>query len=137
MSLLLLYEALQSAAEWTFARSSGPGGQNVNKVNSKALLSVPLDKLTLLSEYQRALVAQKLAPRIVDGALTVHVQDTRSQLENRELALRRLELLVRQALVPVKARRATKPTRASKERRLTAKKSTSAHKANRRRPGED
>jgi ribosome-associated protein len=137
MSLLLLYDALQAAAEWTFARSSGPGGQNVNKVNSKALLTVPLAKLTLLSEHQRAQVAQKLAPRLVDGALTVHVQDTRSQLENRELALRRLEALVRQALVPVKARRATKPTRGSQERRLTAKKVTSRNKQGRSRSFED
>lgn len=137
MSLVLLYDALQNAAEWTFARSSGPGGQNVNKVNSKALLSVSLERLTLLSEAQKATVAAKLASRLVDGALTVHVQDTRSQLENRELALRRLETLIRAALVPVKARRATKPTRGSQERRLTAKKSASAHKANRRRPAED
>jgi len=128
MALVLLYDALQAAAEWTFARSSGPGGQNVNKVNSKALLSVPLDKLTLLTEGQRAMVAVKLASRIFDGALTVHVQDTRSQLENRELALRRLEALVRAALVPVKSRRATRPSRASKERRLTAKKVVSRNK---------
>lgn len=131
MSLILLYDALQAAADWTFARSSGPGGQNVNKVNSKALLSVPLWKLTLLSDHQRSTVAAKLASRLVDGALTVHVQDTRSQLENRELALRRLEALIREALVPVKARRATKPTRASKERRLTAKKSVSRNKQGR------
>jgi len=132
MSLVLLYDALQAAAEWTFARSSGPGGQNVNKVNSKAVLSVPLDRLTPLSDHQRAVVAAKLASRIFDGALTVHVQDTRSQLENRELALRRLEALVREALIPVKARRATKPSRASKERRLTAKRTVSRNKQGRR-----
>lgn len=132
MSLILLYDALQSAAEWTFARSSGPGGQNVNKVNSKAVLSVPLDRLTLLSDHQRSVVATKLASRIFDGALTVHVQDTRSQLENRELALRRMEALVREALVPVKARRATKPSRASQERRLTAKRTVSRNKQGRR-----
>lgn len=122
MPFLFLYEALQSAAEWSFARSSGPGGQNVNKVNSKALLSVPLDKLAVLTEGQRAVVAAKLGARLFDGALTVHVQDTRSQLENRELALRRLERLIRDALVPTKARRATRPSRASKERRLASKK---------------
>jgi ribosome-associated protein len=131
MSLLQLYDALQAAAEWTFARSSGPGGQNVNKVNSKAVLSVPLDRLTLLSEHQRMLVAAKLSARLFDGALTVHVQDTRSQLENRELALRRLEALIRAAVVPQKTRRATKPTRASQERRITAKKVTARRKQGR------
>lgn len=127
-----LYDALAAAADWTFARSSGPGGQNVNKVNSKTLLSVPLDKLTQLSEAQKTVVAAKLASRLVDGALTVHVQDTRSQWENRELALRRLETLIREALVPVKSRRATRPTRASKERRLTAKRRDAGVKRDRR-----
>jgi len=131
MSLLLLYTALEAAAEWSFARSSGPGGQNVNKVNSKAILSVPLVALTLLSEHQKAVVEAKLSSRIFDGALTVHVQDTRSQLENRELALHRLEALIREALVPRKARRPTKPTRASQERRIAAKKATSRNKQGR------
>jgi ribosome-associated protein len=129
--LPMLYDALAAAADWSFARSSGPGGQNVNKVNSKTLLSVPLDRLALLTEHQRQIVAEKLSSRVVDGALTIQVQDTRSQWENRELALRRLETLIRDALKPVKARRATRPTRASKERRLTAKKRTSGTKRDR------
>jgi ribosome-associated protein len=132
-----LYDALAAAADWTFARSSGPGGQNVNKVNSKALLSVPLERLDLLTEGQKQLVAAKLSSRLVDGALTVHVQDTRSQWENRELALRRLETLIREALQPVKPRRPTKATRASKERRLTAKRRDSGVKRNRRGGFED
>jgi ribosome-associated protein len=127
-----LYDALAAAADWTFARSSGPGGQNVNKVNSKTQLSVPLDRLTLLSETQRQLVGARLSSRLVDGALTVQVQDTRSQWENRELALRRLETLIREALRPIKPRHATKPTRASRERRLTAKRHTSGTKRDRR-----
>ncbi len=127
-----LYDALAAAADWTFARSSGPGGQNVNKVNSKTQLSIPLERLTLLSETQRQIVAARLASRVVDDALTIQVQDTRSQWENRELALRRLETLIREALKPIKARRATKPTRASKERRLTAKRRTSGAKRDRR-----
>ena len=131
MSLLFLYDALAAAADWSFARSSGPGGQNVNKVNSKALLRVPLAALGLLSDQQRVLVSEKLASRIFEGELTIHVQDTRSQLENRELALRRLELLIRQALVPSKTRRATRPTRASQERRLSAKKAVSRNKQGR------
>lgn len=127
-----LYDALAAAADWTFARSSGPGGQNVNKVNSKTQLSIPLERLTLLSEAQRQTVASRLASRVVDDALTIQVQDTRSQWENRELALRRLETLIREALTPIKQRRATKPTRASKERRLTAKRRTSGAKRDRR-----
>ena len=135
--LFQLYDALAAAAEWTFARSSGPGGQNVNKVNSKTLLRVPLDKLALLSAEQRGIVASRLAARLIEGALTVHVQDTRSQWENRELALRRLEALIRAALVPAKTRRATRPTRASQERRLTAKRRASGTKRDRGRNFED
>ncbi len=127
-----LYDALAAAADWTFARSSGPGGQNVNKVNSKTLLRVPLNALELLTDTQRQLVAARLASRLVDGALTIQVQDTRSQWENRELALRRLEGLIREALTPIKTRRATRPTRASQERRLTAKRRSSDVKRTRR-----
>lgn len=137
MSLLLLYSALEAAAEWSFARSSGPGGQNVNKVNSKAILAVPLEALTLLSEHQRSVVATKLSSRIFDGSLTIQVQDSRSQWENREVALHRLEALIRDALVPRKARRATKPTRGSQERRMAAKKATARNKQGRSRSFED
>ncbi len=130
MGISFLYDALVASAEWTFARSSGPGGQNVNKVNSKALLRVDISTLGL-SEHQRNLVLQKLGSRMVDGILSIQVQDTRSQLENRELALRRLEGLILGALVPQKSRRATKPTRASRERRLQAKRLTSSRKRDR------
>jgi ribosome-associated protein len=130
MGLSSLYSALAASAEWTFARSSGPGGQNVNKVNSKALLQVDLSTLGL-SEHQRGLVQQRLASRTIDGVLSIQVQDTRSQWENRELALRRLESLILGALVPQKSRRATKPTRSSRERRLQSKRQTSLRKRER------
>jgi len=133
----LLGSALEAVAQWTFVRSSGPGGQNVNKVNSKAVLRVPLEALTVLSEHQRAIVAERLASRIVDGALSLYVQDTRSQRENRELALHRVEFLIREALVPRKSRRPTKPTRASQERRITAKKRSGQNKQNRSRAFDD
>jgi len=137
MSLVQLASLLEAAADWSFARSSGPGGQNVNKVHSKAQLSGALDALTCLSPHQRALVEGRLAPRIVEGCLTIQVQDTRSQLENRQLALARLEVLIREAVVPVRARRATKPTRGSQERRLEGKKKASQTKRSRGRSYED
>lgn len=122
---------LEASAEWSFARSSGPGGQNVNKVNTKVLLRLPLAALTFLSETQIQTVREKLASRIVDDALTLHVQDRRSQFENRELALDRAADLILQALTPVAHRHKTRPTKASRERRLTAKKRLSGLKRNR------
>jgi len=117
----------------TFSRSSGPGGQNVNKVSTKVLLRVPLTDLEGISEGERARLFERLGSRLsAEGELLIQVQDERSQLLNRELASQRALEVLAQALHRDKPRRATKPTRASKERRLTAKKAASATKRNRR-----
>jgi ribosome-associated protein len=122
-----------SALRFQFARSSGPGGQNVNKVNTKAELWITLAEVVGLSD--RALHRLKtLAGRRLTIAGEIHITaDTeRTQESNRQAVLERLKELVKQAIVEPKPRRKTKPSRASKQRRLEGKKHRGQIKARRR-----
>ena len=105
-----------------FIRSSGPGGQNVNKVATAVRLRVRLDAICGLDEEGlkrlEALAGKRLT---VDGELVIRAESQRTQEANRRAALERLIHLVSQAAVRPKTRRATKPTRASRERRLASK----------------
>lgn len=115
------------------ARSSGPGGQNVNKVESKVQLRWRIGDSQALSDEQKTRLRQALANRInSDDELMVDVDDERSQAQNRDVAVARLQELVQAALKPRKTRKKTKPTKASKERRLSDKKKTSVRKQLRR-----
>jgi ribosome-associated protein len=109
--------------EWKFIRSSGPGGQNVNKVASAVQLRflLPLNSsLPVAVQHRlRRLAGQKL---IDDGSILLIARAARSQEQNRRAALERLADLVRAALIEPKIRKKTRPTRASKERRIDAKK---------------
>ncbi|MGH3457684.1 alternative ribosome rescue aminoacyl-tRNA hydrolase ArfB [Aeromicrobium sp.] len=111
-----------SEMSWRFSRSSGAGGQHVNTTDTRVELSWSLDATSALTDAQKELAARRLRSRLVDGTITVVSSRYRSQHRNREAARVRLEELVTQALVPPKPRRATRPTRASVERRLGAKK---------------
>jgi ribosome-associated protein len=107
---------------WRFSRSTGPGGQSVNTTDSRAELSFDVAQSAVLPPLlkQRALAA--LASRLVGGVLTVTSAENRSQLRNREAAAARLSALLTEATAaPPRTRRPTRPTRASKERRLAAK----------------
>lgn len=117
---------------WRFSRSSGPGGQGVNTADSRVELWVrPLD-LPGLSEQQRARLADRLVGRLVDGVLTIAASEHRQQLRNREAARARMAAALADALAPPpRARRPTRPTRGSKERRITAKKQRSQLKKQR------
>jgi ribosome-associated protein len=109
--------------EWKFIRSSGPGGQNVNKVASAVQLRFLLPLNTSLPvaarNRLRRLAGQKL---IDDGSILINARSERSQEQNRRDALERLAELIRAALIEPKIRKKTRPTRASKERRIESKK---------------
>lgn len=109
--------------EWKFIRSSGPGGQNVNKVASAVQLRFLLPQNTSLPVAVRNRLRRLAGQRINDdGTILISARSERSQEQNRREALERLAELVREALVEPKIRRKTRPTRASKERRIDAKK---------------
>jgi ribosome-associated protein len=121
--------------EWRFSRSGGPGGQSVNTTDSRAELLFDLAGSPSVPEHLRARATARLAPRLVDGRLSVTASEYRSQHRNREAARARLgEVLERAFAPPPPKRRPTKPTRGSKERRLAGKKRRSDVKAMRRRP---
>ena len=120
------------ALSWRFSRSSGPGGQGVNTADSRVELSVALDDLGL-SDAQRQRVTERLGNRLVDGVLTIAASEHRQQLRNRQAARDRLAAVLRAALAPPPpARRRTKPTRGSTERRIEAKKQRGQLKKQRR-----
>jgi ribosome-associated protein len=107
---------------WRFSRSSGPGGQSVNTSDSRVELSYDLASSTALGPVLKERALRTLAGRLVDGVLTVSASEFRSQLRNREAAADRMAAVLTAATAPPpKARRPTKPTRGSKERRLAAK----------------
>ncbi|HUH53670.1 MAG TPA: alternative ribosome rescue aminoacyl-tRNA hydrolase ArfB [Microbacteriaceae bacterium] len=125
----------RSELSWRFSRSSGPGGQHVNTSDSRVELTWDIANSTVLTDEQRTRLLSRLGGRVVAGTITVTASEHRSQLRNREAALHKLARIVRDSLAPAgPRRRATKPTRGSKQRRLAAKSRRSATKQLRQRP---
>jgi ribosome-associated protein len=121
---------------FTFARSGGPGGQNVNKVASKAVLHWDLAASPSLPEAVKARFTQQNRWRITtEGILVLDSQRYRDQAKNIADCLEKLREMLLRSLHPPKKRRPTKPSRSSKERRLKAKKHVARQKAHRRKPG--
>jgi len=120
------------------SRAGGPGGQHVNTSSTKVEVTWNVTASTALSETAKGRVLLALASRLdTNGTIRVVASDTRSQRQNRELAEERLAALVRHALVVPRTRKKTRPTRASVERRLTAKKRSGEKKRDRRFRGDD
>ncbi len=120
-----------------FSRSGGPGGQHVNTSSTRVELLFDLAGSPSLTEDERALARRRLRSRLdADGVLRIVAQDERSQLRNRELAVRRFAETMRDALrPPPPPRRATRPSRAAKQRRLEGKRIAGQTKRLRKPPG--
>lgn len=115
------------------ARSGGPGGQNVNKVESKVQLRWSVSASSVFEDAEKERIRRALSNRLnQEDEVMIDVDDERAQAQNRDIAIARLHKLVAQALQPKKLRRRTSPTRASKERRLTEKKKKAERKRGRR-----
>ena len=126
----------EAALSFTFSRSSGPGGQNVNKVNSRATLTVPAEALLeALPPYAIHRLKVVAARYVTQEGLQISAGDSRSQIANRRACMERLREVVVESLRRPKVRKKTKPSARARQRRLDAKKHRSQTKA--RRSGKD
>ncbi|MFI5931379.1 alternative ribosome rescue aminoacyl-tRNA hydrolase ArfB [Actinoplanes sp. NPDC051494] len=123
----------EAELNWRFSRSSGPGGQGVNTIDSRVELSWNLLASSLLPPALKERAVERLGSRLIDGVITITASEHRSQLRNREAAEARLAMRVGEAIAaPPRQRRATKPTRGSVERRIGEKKRRAQIKRHRR-----
>ena len=131
-NLIINIPDLSSEFIFQASRSSGPGGQNVNKVNSKIELRFNIQDSSILTENQKGILSSKLSSKIsTEGFLIIVSQRDRSQLVNKEDAISKFYQLIEKALRPVKHRKSTRPTRSSVEKRLTVKRIKADIKQNR------
>ena len=129
---------LSKEFEFITSRSSGPGGQNVNKVNSKVELRFSVFNSNILTPEEKEIIFRKLYHHInSQGILIVTAQTERSQILNKEIAIEKFYQWMELALKPVKPRKKTRPTRASIEKRKTDKQQQSNKKESRRKPALD
>ncbi|AFL85409.1 protein chain release factor B [Belliella baltica DSM 15883] len=125
-------QALNSEFEFQTSRSSGPGGQNVNKVNSKVQLFFDVGNSQVLNEQEKSILLNKWENKLDnEGKVMFQSQEKRSQLQNKELVIRKFYDALSKAFEKKKIRKVTKPSKAAIESRIKAKKSASQKKQNR------
>jgi ribosome-associated protein len=116
------FKDLYTEFVFSASRSGGPGGQNVNKVNTKVELRFNVALSQILSDEEKTILQEKLANKLtLDGELIVVSQSERSQIMNKERCIEKFYDMIEKALTPQKPRKATRPTKASKTRRLDGK----------------
>ena len=109
--------------KWRFSRSSGPGGQNINKIESRVEIIFNFEDSKVLNDYHKAILKINLKNKLVNNSLRLIVQEHRNQFLNRQLALIKLSSIIKNALnKPYKLRKSTKPTKASQKKRVEFKK---------------
>ena len=109
--------------KWRFSRSSGPGGQNVNKIESRVEIIFDLKDSKVLNDYQKEILKRNLKNKLVNNSLRLAVQEHRNQLLNRQLALMKFSSIIKNALnKPFKLRKSTQPTKVSQKKRVEVKK---------------
>ncbi len=130
-----LIDWLKNRSEISFSRSGGPGGQNVNKVNTRVSIRLPLEALYFLDERQKQRLRELAGSRLTsEDEVLVNVQQERSQHRNREIALHRLAALIENARKKGKKRKKTGPPRRAVEGRLRGKKQRGEQKRQRKKP---
>ena len=128
-------EKIISELSFKAVRSSGAGGQNVNKVSSKVVLSFDLLNSKALSEDEKLLLEQNLEPRLTnDKILILNCDEDRSQLKNKEIVIKRFLQIINQNLIVPKERKATKVPKSVIKKRIQNKRNLSEKKQNRRKP---
>ncbi len=118
--------------KWRFSKSSGPGGQNVNKIESRVEIIFDLEDSKVLNDNQKEILKRNLKNKLVNNSLRLAVQEHRNQFLNRQLALMKFSSMIKNALnKPFKLRKSTQPTKASVNKRVDFKKKRGALKKSR------
>ena len=122
----------RNEVKWRFSRSSGPGGQNVNKTESRVEIIFNITNSKILNPFQKVILLDKLSNKICNGCISIKVQEKRTQLKNRQLAIQKLTSLIKAIIMSKeKIRRVTTPTKSSQKKRVESKKKRGELKRNR------